>query len=152
MTSPVQPETQARPARVRRRAFDVIGLGLVGPPLAVALAGLAGVGHRWPDILAQFTAPAAVATALLAFGFLVLRRRRWAVGAVAVLTLLLAAVWPQWFPARGAVEAGAPVVRLYSANLWARNTDVEAITASIRDADADIVVLIELGDAPAGRL
>lgn len=152
MTSPVQPETQGPRGAARRRVFALAGLALIGPPLAVALAGLSGVGHRWIDILAQFTAPAAVATVLLAGGFLILRRRLWATAAGAVLALLLAAVWPQWFPVAGTAEAGAPPVRLYSANLWARNTDVDAITASIRAAHADIVVLIELGDAPAARL
>jgi endonuclease/exonuclease/phosphatase (EEP) superfamily protein YafD len=152
MTTPVQPETQGARARVWRRAFAVAALGAVGAPLAVALAGLSGVGHRWIDILAQFTAPAVVATALLASGFMILRRGRWAAAAGAVLALLVTAVWPQWFPVRGTAEAGASPVRLYSANLWARNTDVDAITASVQAADADIVVLIELGDAPAGRL
>ncbi len=41
---------------------------------------------------------------------------------------------------------------LYSANLWAPNTEVEAITRSIAEADADIVILVELGDAPAAHL
>lgn len=152
MTTPVQPETQGPRARVRRWAFAATAAGVTGAPLAVALAGLSGVGHRWIDILAQFTAPAVMATALLGGGFLIVRRRRWAAAAGAVLALLLTAVWPQWFPVRGTAEAGAPPVRLYSANLWARNTAVDAITASIKAADADIVVLIELGDAPAGRL
>jgi endonuclease/exonuclease/phosphatase (EEP) superfamily protein YafD len=152
MTTPVQPETQGARARVWRRAFAVAALGAVGAPLAVALAGLSGVGHRWIDILAQFTAPAVVATALLASGFMILRRGRWAAAAGAVLALVVRAVWPQWCPVRGTAEAGASPVRLYSANLWARNTDVDAITASVQAADADIVVLIELGDAPAGRL
>ena len=152
MTTPVQPETQGPRVGVGRRAFAVAALGLIGAPLAVALAGLSGVGHRWIDILAQFTAPAVMATALLAGGFLILRRPPWAVAAGAVLALLLAAVWPQWFPAGGKPEPGTPSVRLYSANLWARNADVEAIAASIQAADADILVLIELGDAPAAQL
>jgi endonuclease/exonuclease/phosphatase (EEP) superfamily protein YafD len=132
--------------------LSVTALGLIGAPLAVAVASLSHIGHRWVDILAQFSAPALIATVLLVGGFLIVRRRRWAAAAGAVLVLLIAAVWPQWFPARGTAEAGAPSVRLYSANLWARNADLAAIAASIRSADADIVVLIELGDAPAARL
>lgn len=152
MTTPVQPETQGPRLGAGQRAFAVAALGLIGAPLAVALAGLSGVGHRWIDILAQFTAPAVLAAALLASGFLILRRWRWAAASSAVLALLLAAVWPQWFPTGAKPEGGAPSVRLYSANLWARNADVEAIAASIRAADADIVVLIEVGDAPAAQL
>ena len=68
------------------------------------------------------------------------------------LVLLVAAVGRQWFPGGPRPAADSPVMRLYSANLWARNQDVEAIAASIREADADVVVLIELGDAPAARL
>jgi endonuclease/exonuclease/phosphatase (EEP) superfamily protein YafD len=152
MTTPVQPETQGPRLGAGQRAFAVAALGLIGAPLAVALAGLSGVGHRWIDILGQFTAPAVLASALLASGFLILRRRRWAAASGAVVALLLAAVWPQWFPPGAKPEAGAPSVRLYSANLWARNADVEAIAASIQAADADIVVLIEVGDAPAAQL
>lgn len=132
----------------------VTGLALCGlcAPLAVALAGLSGIGHRWVDILAQFTAPALAATVVVGLLLLIFRLRIAAGGAAAVALLLLIAVWPQWAPPRGAVEPDAPSVTLYSANLWARNTNVAAITASIAEADADIVVLIELGDAPAARL
>ena len=129
------------------------GLALCGlcAPLAVAVAGLSGIGHRWVDILAQFTAPALAATVVLGL-LLLLVGLRIAAGGAAAVALLLIAVWPQWAPPKGAAEPDAPVVILYSANLWARNTDVAAITASIAAADADIVVLIELGDAPAARL
>ncbi len=130
------------------------GMVLIGlcAPLAVAVAGLSGLEHRWIDILAQFPAPALAATLVVAV-LLRLVGLRLAAGAAAVVAILLAmAMWPQWTPAKGAAEPGAPAVTLYSANLWARNTDVAAITASIAAADADIVVLIELGDAPAARL
>src|SRR5690606_7653252 len=98
-------------------------LGLV----AVAVAGFSGVGHRWADILAQFTAPALTAAVL---GLAIcLPLRLWPasiVGAVSAF-LLLIAVWPQWFPDRGRPAPDTPVVRVYSANLWARNTDGEAM-------------------------
>src|SRR5690606_15498314 len=41
----------------------------------------------------------------------------------------------------------ARTVRLYFANAWARNTDVDRLAASIAAAEPDIVVLIEIGDA-----
>ena len=135
-----------------QRTFVIAALGVLTAPLGVAVAALSGIGHRWSDILAQFTAPALAA----AIGLLVLlglARMRIPAGVAAVIVLLLLiAIWPQWSPSRGRAEPGAPMVTLYSANLWARNEDAEAIKGSIAEADADIVVLIELGDAPAGRL
>lgn len=135
-----------------RRPFDLVALALVSGPLAIALSALAGLGHRGPDLLAQFVAPAMPATLVLAALFLLVRRPGWFAAAAGVAGLLFLSAWPQWFPARTLPEPGAPEVRLYSANLWARNGDVEAIAASVAEADADIVVLIELGDAPAARL
>ena len=137
---------------LRRLAFNLVGLGLIGAPLTLALAGLSGVGHRWIDVLAQFTAPALAATILLGLGFLLIRRRRWAAAAAAVVILLLAVVWPQWFPPVGRAEPGAPVIRLYSANLFYLNNDAAAIRRSIVAADPDIVVLIELARRPAADL
>lgn len=125
---------------------SLAGLGLIGA------AALSGVGHRWVDILAQFTAPALAAAVAITAACLALRL--WpaaATGALAGLVLLIAA-WPQWTPPQGRPAPGSPVVRVYSANLWARNTDVEAMRRSIVAADADIVILVELGDAPAGRI
>lgn len=119
---------------------------------AFGAAALSGIGHRWVDILAQFTAPVAVATGVGVIACLVLRL--WpaaAIGGLAALILLLAA-WPQWTPPMGRPEPGAPTVRVYSANVWALNTDVEAMRRSIAAADADIVILVEFGDAPAARI
>lgn len=156
MTPPVQPETQARDRLVRewrpRGLLDGLTRLALSAPLGVALIALSGIGHRWLDLLAQFTAPTLVATAALTALLALTRLKLAALHGLAACIALFMAVLPQWFPGGPAAEAGAPVVRLYSANLWARNRDVEAITASIRDADADIVVLIELGDGPAGRL
>ncbi len=127
------------------------GLALAG--LAVfGVAALSGIGHRWVDILAQFAAPALLAAA--ATTALCVLLRLWpaaGVGAASCLILALAA-WPQWTPPRGTPAPGAPIVRLYSANLWVFNTDVEAMRRSIAAADADILVLVEVGDAPAARL
>lgn len=122
------------------------GLALPG------LAALSGIGHRWPDVMAQFTAPAFVLSLLFAIALIMLKKNMSAVGAVGVAALSLLAVWPQWTPPMGTLDPAAQTVRLYSANLWARNRDVDAVIRSVKSADADIVVLIELGDASAARL
>ncbi|QBX38603.1 endonuclease [Brevundimonas sp. S30B] len=117
---------------------------------AIGLAGLSGVGHRWIDILAQFTAPAAAGAGLLVLACLGLRL--WSAAAAASLAglILLVAVWPQLAPDRRPAEG--PTLRLYTANLYGRNDDVAAMRASLQAADADVLVLIELGDAPSEQI
>lgn len=121
-------------------------------PLLVALAALSGIGHRWVDILAQFPAPLLPLT--LAATLVVLLLRLWipaATGALACLLLALA-VWPQIIPGGSVAAADSPHVRLYTANLYAMNDDVAAMRASIEAADADIVVLVEFGEAPTAAV
>jgi endonuclease/exonuclease/phosphatase (EEP) superfamily protein YafD len=129
----------------------LLQIALLGP-LLLGLLALSGVGHRWVDVLFQFTAPVLILTAGATLVLIVTRMKTAALTALAATLALALAVAPQWFPPSAKPRPGAPVVRLYSANLWALNTDVAAIGASIAAADADIVVLIELGDAPAARL
>lgn len=137
---------------VFRVILNLLAIGVLGAPLAVAGSALSGIGHRWPDILAQFTAPALFATGGVLLVLLVLRL--WPAVLVGVITLALlgVAVWPQWMPERGTAMAGGPTLSLYSANVLWENEDVAAIAASVRDADADVVILIELGNGPAGRI
>lgn len=155
MTNPVHPERQAPRFGglwTRGRRLETLFQLMLAGPLMLGLLALSGVGHRWVDVLFQFTAPALILTAVLTAALLVARRKRAAlVGLGATLALALAAA-PQWFPPSATPRPGAPIVRLYSANLWALNADVEAIDASIDAADADILVLVELGDAPAARV
>lgn len=136
-----------------RRLLLIGAFMALGPSALIAIAALAGFEHRWPDLLVQFTVPALTAALVLTALWAVLRLWSAAMAGGLVAAALLIAAWPQWSPGGPAPadpETGA--VRVYSANLWARNTDVEAIAASIAAADADIVVLIELGDAPAAAL
>ena len=135
------------------KRLRLIGAFLVlGPSGLVAIAALAGFEHRWPDLLVHFTVPALTLTVLLAGLWALLRLWPAAIVGGLIAAALLVAAWPQWSPGGPAPASDAAVVRVYSANLWARNTDVEAIAGSIADADADIVILIELGDAPAAAL
>lgn len=136
-----------------KAVIHLAALGLLSAPAAVALSALTRIGHRWTDLAAQFTAPALAATLLLTLACAVLRLRPAVIGGLGVAALLVLAIWPQWFPKGGALpREGAPTLTLYSANLWAWNTNVEAITRSIHAANPDIVVLVELGDAPTAQL
>ncbi|QSF55568.1 endonuclease/exonuclease/phosphatase family protein [Brevundimonas fontaquae] len=119
---------------------------------AFGVAALSGIGHRWVDILAQFTSP--VLLAAVGVTVVCLLFRLWPasiVGGLACVMLALS-VWPQWTPTKGVPVPGQPIVRVYSANLYVFNTDVAAMRQSIAAADADILVLVELGQAPASRL
>lgn len=118
---------------------------LLAPSMVIGVAAMSGIGHRWVDILAQFVGPAAFACALVALVALALRLRV-TLGAGALTGLvLLAAGWPQWFAPTGSAEDGAPVFTLYSANVWVRNGDVDAVARSVKASNADIVVLVEVG-------
>lgn len=131
--------------RLRKVFTALVGLGVLLPPLVVAVAALSGSDHRWPDILVQFTAPALVATVMAGLVLVLIRRFRWAIGALVVAGLLTVAVWPQWWPQASRADPDAARVRLYSANVYVENTDVARLRASIRAADPDIIVLIEVG-------
>lgn len=152
MTNPVHPERQASFSSV---GISVVRLGLAGLLAAatvVALVALTGMRNQYADLVAQFTVPALFATLGLGAVLAIVKRRRWAVAALAPAVLLLIAAWPQWFPSASRAEPGAATIRVYSANLWVRNRDLDAMAASIRQADADIVMLIELGDVTATHL
>ncbi|MGX5637461.1 hypothetical protein ACWKV8_13900 [Brevundimonas diminuta ATCC 11568] len=64
-------------------------LALLAPSGLVAVSALSRIGHRLPDLLTQFTAPALVATVVLCGLFLLLRlwdmggAGRWRGGAAA---------------------------------------------------------------------
>jgi endonuclease/exonuclease/phosphatase (EEP) superfamily protein YafD len=152
MTTPVQPERQAPFAAAFRPVVRVVMATAVAGLTVLGLLILSGMRNQYADLLAQFTAPAFFATVGFAVVLVAVRRPRWAAALLVPAGLLLIAVWPQWFPAASRPEAGAAPIRVYSANLWVRNTDLDAIRASIREADADVVMLIELGDATAPHL
>lgn len=151
MTTGVQEEGERR-IPVVRIVFSLAAFGAVSAPLLFAVAALSGIDHRWVDILCQFLAPVLIATIALALAFLLIRQRRWAAVAAGVAVLLLAAVWPEWFPPAGEARPGAPILRLYAANVWTGNTDADAIGTSIQRADPDIVVLVEIGPGTDRRL
>lgn len=142
MTPPVQPSKPTR--HLAWRIVEALTILILLAPLTLAVAALSGSGHRWIDILAQFTAPALTATVLLTA--LVALCRLWratSFGGLVAATLLIA-VWPQWFPAQPPPRPGAPVLTLYSANVHYLNTDIARMRRSIDQADPDIIILVEL--------
>jgi endonuclease/exonuclease/phosphatase (EEP) superfamily protein YafD len=153
MTNPVHPERQGPRFslygwRPRRWPDALFLLGLT-PVTGVAILVLAGVDNRIVDLLAQFTSPMLLATALLTVGLGLLRMASPA-GLGALTSLLLAlAVGPQWFPKASTPDPDAAIIRVYSANVFYLNNDTARIRRSIVAADADIVVLIELASDPA---
>lgn len=125
----------------------LVCLILVGPWLIPAFAHFSGIGHRWVDIIAQFTAPALIGSLVATLMVAAMKRPPLMIVALAALMICVAAVLPQAEPARGSPDRAAPVLTVYSANLHAENGDVEAIAASIRQADPDIIILIEVSPA-----
>lgn len=135
-----------------RPALSVM-LGLVlCAPLTIAVCALSGVGHRWVDILAQFTGPALVMAGAVLAVAAILRLRAVLIASTVVGAVVLLAGSAQWAPPRGEPAAAPAGFTLYSANLHRDNTDVEAITRSIAASGADVLVLVEVGPVPAAAL
>lgn len=132
----------------------LLRLALIGMAAALATTAavaFSGFGHRWADILAQFTAPAFAGAVVITAAALFVGDRIATAACALCLALTAGAAWPQWFPARPQMADG-PSVRLYSANVWVRNSDAEALGRSITAADPDVVVLLEVNDALFARL
>ncbi|HEV2082471.1 MAG TPA: endonuclease/exonuclease/phosphatase family protein [Brevundimonas sp.] len=140
------------PVRAQTVVAGLATTAALSPPAAIAAADLAGVGHRWFDLAAQFSAPAAVAALAVTLLLCLLRRRRSLIAGAVVTAACALAAAPQAFPPRTEPQAGAPTVRLYSANLWVGNDDVAAIRDSIAQAKPDVVILIETSDVPYGAI
>lgn len=152
MTSPVHLRSRDRRTGGFARLVRLAGVAVVAGALAFAVLVLSGMRNQYADLAAQFTAPALIGMLIVTVALAALRLWRLAGAGVVVALLLTIAVWPQWSPGGLPPEAGAPSLSIYSANLYVENRDVDAIVASIRAADADVVMLIELGDATAPRL
>lgn len=141
-----------RQSSLIRIALNLLAMAVTLAPLGLAVASLIQSDHRWPDLANQFVAPAFLASIAWLLFLLVLRLRPAALMAALTAGLLFWAVWPQWFPPRIASDPVSETITVYSANVWARNTDVTAMGRSIAEAQADIILLVEVGDAPAAEL
>jgi endonuclease/exonuclease/phosphatase (EEP) superfamily protein YafD len=131
--------------------LEVLSVLALLVPLGLALLVLTGMTNKVVDIVAQFTAPALVVAVVLTGLVASLRLKVGTMVGSATCVALLIAVAPQWWPPGPRADNRAPAVRLYAANLYYLNDDVAAIGRSVAQANADVVVLIELGAGPASR-
>lgn len=120
----------------------ILWLGALGL-LAYALAAVFPLNHRYFDIALQFAKPMLVAGVLALIVVAVSRRLGPFVLALAACVLLFFTLRPYGLQ-DGEVRPGD--VRLYVANTWVGNQESERLAASVQSADADIVVLIEIGE------
>lgn len=135
-----------------RLVLNLLAMAVTLAPLGLAVAALIRSDHRWFDLANQFVAPAFLASIVWLLLLWLVRLRPAAIIATITTGLLLWAVWPQWFTPRIQSDPASETLTVYSANVWARNTDMAAMARSIADAKADIVLLVEVGDAPAADL
>lgn len=146
-----EPEENRALSPARTTLTVAMGL-MLAAPLVIAGAALSGIGHRWVDLLAQFTGPALIVSVAIVAAAAAARLRSVLLGAVAVSALVLIAGSAQWAPPRGEGLPDGAGVTLYSANLHRDNTDVAAITRSVQASGADLVVLVEVGPVSSGAL
>lgn len=132
------------PSRSHSVRLTLLALAALAGLIAVGVADLSGSPRREAVLLSQFTGPTLVVGLMLIGACLALRRPRMAAAMALACMVLSAAMAPQLLPAGARAERGSPTVRLYLANIYIRNENVAAIARSIREAEADIVVLTEI--------
>lgn len=133
-----------RTQRLLLAGLTVVGLAVVGAWL--------GRLHWLGDILALVVDYALAATLLLLLAFAWRRAWRWA--AIAALLVGMAGAQLASYPR---VEPGAPPgtarsVRLLVYNLYHLNPDLDAVVATVRRYDPDVVFLMEYSDGVQGAI
>lgn len=113
--------------------------------LALSVAGFFGTLHRWPELASHFKVQYLAASAACALLLTALRRRRWALLALACALLNAASVVPLYLPAPAVERADAPRrrVKLLLANVNVANADYDSLLRLVRAESPDIVVLQE---------
>lgn len=128
-------------------ASKVLDLAVFAALVGAALiAGGSLLADRAPlfALLEQFAAPALALAALLVVPAFVTGRRWASLLFVAIGGVLALTLQPQWFPEKTPAAPGAKPVRVYFANVWAKNDRMSLLKASIAEADADVVALVEV--------
>lgn len=134
-----------------RQLHRILIAGLLLTGLVVVGARLGGL-HWFGDILALVVDYALLSALLLllAFGW----RRAWRWATIAALLVGLAgaqiASYPRVEPI--APPAAKPSVRLLVYNIYHLNNDLDAVVATVRRYDPDIVFLMEYSDAVQGAI
>jgi len=131
-------------------AFCAAGLALLGPHLGGPAPGLEGL----PGFLVEMATATWIHTGALSAVVAVLllwRRQRWpaAVLGVVALTALLPRWWPHHAPS---LIPQKRTLRVAAVNLCAESRDVGTMEASLRELDADVLVLPEFTTFWAGHL
>jgi endonuclease/exonuclease/phosphatase (EEP) superfamily protein YafD len=134
--------------RAGRALGAVVGWAAVAPSAGLAATRLTGMAENRTSVLVAqaltplFAAPTLAGLGLAATG----RRRALAVVAGALAALQLLWIAPELRPARPRpVDAGdGPRLRVFSANLFLVNGDMEGIAGELRGLRPDVVVLQEV--------
>jgi endonuclease/exonuclease/phosphatase (EEP) superfamily protein YafD len=147
----VTPRTLARrrAARTRRRRDRLIGVSAQVVALAVAFGVLAGVlsGGEWPWVFATYLRWSQTLIAVVAA--VVLLRLRWWRSGLAAAAVAVGLVVSVVAPLQALGTVGAPrdrTLRIAVHNTGYGAGNVEALAQAIREADVDLVVLLESED------
>ncbi|HSK89781.1 MAG TPA: endonuclease/exonuclease/phosphatase family protein [Euzebyales bacterium] len=140
-------------ARTRRNVEQVAGAAAAVVSAAVGLSVLAGVlsGGAWPWVVATYLRWPQVIVAVVATA--VLFATRWLRSAALSLMVAVALVFSVVAPLDALTTTVPPgeTLRIAVFNTGARNGDIAAISAAVRSASPDVVVMLESEDI-AGRV
>ncbi|HLQ37374.1 MAG TPA: endonuclease/exonuclease/phosphatase family protein [Planctomycetota bacterium] len=127
-------------------------LALVGPHLGGSAPGLEGLPGFLIEIATAMWVHVGELSAIVAVAALV-RRLRWPAAALGVIALV--ALLPEWWPHPAPLaltEEEGTALRVAAVNLCAESGDVQAMEASLRQLDADVLVMPEFTTTWAERL
>ncbi|MEM0924762.1 MAG: endonuclease/exonuclease/phosphatase family protein, partial [Planctomycetota bacterium] len=134
--------SQLRPTLMKTLLVGLARRSVASCVVVTLLIGFA----RWfwlSDLLANLRIQV-IAAMLVSLGLVMFARQKWATIVVTVcLSIQCLAVLRQYQP-QEIPEAGRPISSLLTLNCLTTNRNTDAIVATIRDADADLVALLEV--------